>query len=372
MKSFVCLIFCILLCCSFLFSGNAWAVEPFHARIDSLSRPSGPPDTVVELRGSFGQQNVPNRGRKQVHLFSGDQRVGSLSVESWMPNSVQAKVPYGVTKGRYDMKICDGLNACSNSVGFIVRKASDPELRFVPGSLVIGFQKRQVACGDRITLTGPEVRWLPDGRIDFDISYEYEEFNDVFAKGFKNTISWNERNYAGRTPKLLVEHPNQQIVGKGKKSVTTHATIDKPEFGMLIVELNKDELLKETDRISNRCSVALYFRGFNQDLTITGIRLKTKNPKVNQKLTFDITVENVGKEKAEASTAGIRLGGGGEVIEFPVPELEPKKSFTRRITLPGLSKAQKYRITVTADYKNRFREVNEGNNEKYETFTVKK
>lgn len=372
MKSFICLIFSSLLCCSFLYSGNAWAIEPFHARIDSLSQPSGPPDAVVELRGSFGERSVPNRGIKQVSLFSGDQRVGTLSVESWNPNSVQAKIPYGLKKGRYDMKICDGLNACSNSVGFIVRKASNPDLRFVSGGPVIGFRKRQVACGDRITLTREEVRWLPDGRIDFDISYQYEEFNDVFAKGFKNTISWNEHNYAGRTPKLLVEQTNQQIVGKGKNSVTTHATIDKPEFGMLILELNKDQLLKEIDRFSNKCSVALYFKGFNQDLIIDDIKLKTKNPKVNQKLTFDITVKNVGKETAEASTAGIRLGGGSKMIELPVPQLESKKRFTRRIILPGLSIAQKYRITVTADYKNRIREVNEGNNEKYKTFEVKK
>ena len=212
---------------------------------------------------------------------------------------------------------------------------------------------------------------MPDSRVDFDISYQYEEFNDVFANGFKNTISWNERNHAGRTPKLLVEHTNQQIVGKGKKSITTHATIDKPEFGMLILELNKDQLLKETDRFSNKCSVALYFKGFNQDLIISNIKLKTKKPKVNQKLIFDITVKNVGKETAEASTAGIRLGGG-KVIELPVPQLESKKSFTRRIILPGLSKAQKYRVTVTADYKNRIREVNEGNNGKYKTFKVKK
>ena len=60
------------------------------------------------------------------------------------------------------------------------------------------------------------------------------------------------------------------------------------------------------------------------------------------------------------------------MIELQVPKLEPKKSFTRRITLPGLSLAQKYRITVTADYKNRIREVNERNNEKYKTFSVKK
>jgi hypothetical protein len=68
-----------------------------------------------------------------------------------MPNSVQAKIAYG-------LKICDGKNACSSSVGFIVRKASTPELCFVSGGPVIGFQKRQVACGDRITLTRQEVR----------------------------------------------------------------------------------------------------------------------------------------------------------------------------------------------------------------------
>jgi subtilase family serine protease len=169
----------------------------------------------------------------------------------------------------------------------------------------------------------------------------------------------------------LVEHTNQQIVGKGKKSVTTHATIDRPEWGMLIVKLNKDQLLKETDPLPNYCSVALYFKGFNQDLTVTNIKLRTKNPKVNRKLTFDITVKNVGQETAGASTAGIRLGGG-QVIEFPAPPWEPKKRFTRRITLSGLSKAQQYRITVTADCKSRIREVNEGNNEKYKTFKVKK
>lgn len=80
MKSFIGLIFSTLLCCSFIFSGNAWAIEPFHARIDSLSRPSGPPDAVVELRGSFGERNVPNRGIKQVNLFSGDQRVGPFQL----------------------------------------------------------------------------------------------------------------------------------------------------------------------------------------------------------------------------------------------------------------------------------------------------
>ena len=295
-----------------------------------------------------------------------------ISIESWTLNRVQAKIPYGVKKGRYDMKICDGLNACSNNIGFIVRKASNPDLCFSSNGPVIGFKKRRVACGDRITLIRQEVRWLPDGRIDFDISYQYEEFNDIFAKGFKNTISWNERNYAGRTPKLLAAHTNQQIVGKGKKSITTHVTIDRPEYGILILELNKDKLLNETDRISNNCSVALYFKGFNQDLIIADIRLKTKNPKVNQKLTFDITVKNIGKEKAEASTAGILLGGGGNVVKLPAPQLEPNKSFTRRITLPGFSIAQKYRITVTADYKNRIREVNEGNNKKHKTFTVKK
>ena len=372
MKSLVCLILCGLLFSPLLHSEDAWAVDPFHARIDSLSRPSGPPDAIVELRGSFGQQTVPNRGTKIVVLFSGTEKVGYLSVQSWAPNSVQAKVPYGVKKGRYEIKICDGLNACSNGVGFIVRKALHPELRFVPDGLAIGFQKRPVTCGDQIALTGPEVRWLPDGRVDFDIRYQYEEFNDVFARGFKNTISWNEHNYAGRTPQLLVEHTNQQIVGKGINTITTHATIERPEWGMLILELNKDQLIKESDRISNRCTAALYFKGFNQDLIVSDIKLKTKNPKVNQRLTFDITIKNVGKEKSEPSTAGIRYGGSSNIIELPVPALEPQKSFTRRMDLPGVNKAQKYRITVTADYKNRIREVNEGQNEKYKTFTVKK
>ena len=370
MKSISCLTFCSLVCLLFLHSADARAVEPFHARIDSLNRPSGPPETMVELRGSFGQQKVPNRGHKLVLLFSGTERVGALEVESWTSNQVLAKVPYGVKKGRYEMKICDGLNACSNGMGFVVRKASKPDLRFVSGGPAIGFQKRRVACGDRIVLTGPEVRWLPDGRVDFDIRYEYEEFNDVFARGFKNTISWNERNYAGRTPKLLVENTHQQIVGKDKKTIVTHATIDKPEFGMLILELNKDGLINETDHIHNKCSVALYFKGFNQDLIIKDIQLKTKKPKVNQQLTFDVTVKNVGKEKAEASTAGIRLGGGG-VVEFPVPELDPNKSFTRRMVLPGVAKAQKYRCTAMADYKNRIRETDEKKNEKYITFKVR-
>jgi hypothetical protein len=357
---------------SFLHFGNALAVEPFHSRIDSISRPSGPPDTVVELRGSFGQQKVPNRGLKVVQLFSGSQRVGSFSIVSWSPNNVQAKVPYGVPKGRYDMKICDGLNACSNSVGFIVRKAPRPELKVSSEGMTIGFQKRKVACGDRITLTRPEVRWLPDGRVDFDITYRYEEYNDVYANGFKNTISWNERNYAGRTPVTLVEHTNQQIVGKDKKSVTTHATIGRPEYGILILELNKDELVKETGRWSNRCTAALYFSGFGQDLIVSNIKLKTKKPKVNKPITFDITVKNVGKEKAEASKTGIQFGGSSKIIEFPVPELEPQKSFTRRISLPGVGKAQKYRITVTADYQNRIREMDESKNRKYKTITVKK
>lgn len=372
MKSIKIWLICSILSVSLLYSGQAHAVDPFHARIDSLSRPSGPPDAVVELRGSFGQQIVPNRGRKIVYLFSGTQKVGSFEIVSWTPGSVQAKVPYGVRKGRYDLKICDGLNACSNSVGFIVRKAPHPDLRVSDDGFAIGFQKRKVACGDRITLTNPEVRWLPDGRVDFDITYSYEEFNDVFATGYKNTISWNENNYAGRTPKVLVTHTNQQIVGKDKKSVTTHATIDRPAWGMLILELNKDQLIEETNRWSNRCSAALYFRGFNQDLVVSKIKLKNKKPKVNQTLTFDITIKNVGKERSEASTAGIVFGGSTKVTEFSVPELDPQKSFTRRVSLPGVSRAQKYRITVTADYNNRIREIDEGQNTKYTTITVKK
>ncbi|MCK5163440.1 MAG: hypothetical protein KAQ72_06970, partial [Desulfobacula sp.] len=71
-----------------------------------------------------------------------------ISIESWTLNRVQAKIPYGVKKGRYDMKICDGLNACSNNIGFIVRKASNPDLCFSSNGPVIGFKKRRVACGD--------------------------------------------------------------------------------------------------------------------------------------------------------------------------------------------------------------------------------
>jgi hypothetical protein len=294
---------------------------------------------------------------------------------------VSAKIPFGIKKGRYDMKICDGLNACSNSVGFIVRGASAPDLRFSTQDIevgfrqpkiVVGFRKQKIACGKRVTLTPREVRWLPDGRIDIDISYTYEEYNDVFAKGFKNTISFNKHNYAGRTPVQLVAYTNQQIPGKGKKTVTTHATIDSPEWGLLIIELNKDELQKEIGSWTNRCSVTLYFKGFGQDLAVTNIKLKTKNPKRNQNLTFDITVKNIGKEVADKSVAGIRIGGGGNMTEFSVPQLDPGKQFTRRVILPGLSKAQKYRITVIADYKNRIREINDGNNERYKTFTIKK
>lgn len=84
MRANLCLITIGLLCTAFLFSGTAGAVDPFHARIDSLNRPSGHPGKIIQLRGSFGKQSVPNRGLKQVHLFSGSQKVGSLHVESWI------------------------------------------------------------------------------------------------------------------------------------------------------------------------------------------------------------------------------------------------------------------------------------------------
>lgn len=373
MKANLYLIVIGLLCAAFLFSATAGAVDPIDARIDSLSRPSGHPGQTIRLRGSFSPQKVPNQGTKNIYLFTDSQSVGSLIVQSWSQSRIAAKIPYGIKKGRYDMKVCGGsLNNCSNSVDFIVRGASAPDLRFTAQDLVVGFKKQKVACGKRVTLTPREVRWLPDGRVDFDIQYAYEEYNDVFAKGFKNTISFNKHNYAGKTPVQLAVQANQQIPGKGQKTITTHATIAEPEWGMLIIELNKDQLQKEIEGFSNRCAVALYFKGFKQDLAVTDIKLKTKNPKRNQKLTFDITVKNIGKEVTAKSIAGIRIGGGGDMTEFSVPQLGPGKQYTRRVTLPGLSKAQKYRITVIADYKNRIREINDGNNERYKTFTVKK
>lgn len=347
-------------------------VAPINARIDSISPGQVKPGDKVTLKGFFGPRLEQNRGYKQVFLYDRqNQKVGNLKVDKdWGENEVVGIVPYGLKSQRYRVRICDGLNKCSNEKTFRLLDADRPELGF-DGPMLIGFKKREFKAGENFYLEPHEVRVLPDGKINVDIFYTFGEFNGRPAQGFKNTISWTPM--IGRDAKTLQEHKDLSLPAFGKKTISTHITLPKPDYSIVYVNLDKGKKVRETGYKDNKATAILRFRGFERpDFIIKEIKRIGNKPKVGQPVMFEVKIKNKGDGKSASANVGYRVGGSSKIKSVPLPAMEPNTTQTVHITTEPFSKAQNYRITVIVNHDHRIKEKKTDNNEKYMKFTVKK
>jgi hypothetical protein len=354
-----------------LFYSIGLAADSVTGRIDSVTPGSGPPDDIITLHGAFGPHRVEGGGYKSVMLYKNGERKGTLLVQSWSENTVKLKVPYGIPAAHYDMMIVYN-QFTSNSVGFIVRRPPHPNLSL--DGVAIGFAKKKVECGNYVLLKPEDVRWLPDGQIDFDVIYGYKENNGITATGFENAMFWisNEDYSKSRKPKKVYSVENLALEGFGSRTVQTHVTIPRPEIGTLFVDVNLDQKQPESGNQFRRCSISVRFADFGRpDLTITKLKMVTKDPKVGESIKFEISVKNNGNQPSPPTVAGFTVGGSTRVHEVPIPSIEPGKSASENFIIAPLGKAQNYRLNAKIDYADRVKETLENNNESHTDFKVR-
>ena len=347
-------------------------VAPINARIDSISPGMVKPGGMVTLKGFFGPRREPDRGFKQVVLYDRqNQKAGYLNVDKgWGENEVVGIAPYGLKPQRYRVRICDGLMQCSNEKTLRLQGADRPELGF-EGPVLIGFKKREFNAREAFYLEPDEVRVLPDGKIDVDFFYTFGEFNGRPAQNFKNTISWTPM--IGRDANLIQEDKNLSLPGFGKKTISTHITLPKPDYSIVYVHLDRSKKVRETGYKDNKATVILRFRGFERpDFIIKEIKRIGAKPKVGQPLVFEVKIKNTGDARSALARVGYRVGGDPNLKSLPLPPMGPNTMRTVRITTEPFSRAQKYRITVIVNPDHHIKEKRTDNNEKYKTFTVKK
>ena len=353
------------------FSVPAQNIAPINARIDSISPGQVKPGGEVTLKGFFGPRLEQNRGYKQVVLYNRqNQKAGYLNVDKgWGENELVGIAPYGLKPQRYRVRICDGLNQCSNEKTLRLEGADQPELGFA-GPMLIGFKKREFKAQEAFYLEPNEVRVLPDGKIDVDFFYTFGEINGLPVQGFRNTISWTPM--IGRDAKILQEEENLSLPAFGKSTIATHLTLPKPDYSIIYVQLDRDKKIHETGYKDNMATAILRFKGFERpDFIIQEIKRIGSKPKVGQPVVFEVKIKNAGDAKSEPATVGYRVGGSSNLESLPLPPMGPNTIRTVRITTEPFSKAQKYRITVIVNHDHRIQEKKTDNNEKYQTFTVR-
>ncbi|MBA7691829.1 hypothetical protein ES703_100384 [subsurface metagenome] len=105
------------------------------------------------------------------------------------------------------------------------------------------------------------------------------------------------------------------------------------------------------------------------DLIIESLTHSPAKPTTADKITFTIVVKNIGRGTAGPSIVGLKVGGETLPKQYSIKALGPGNTYTLRRHMT-LSKAQRYRNTATADFKNQIRESNETNNQKIDKYRV--
>jgi len=109
------------------------------------------------------------------------------------------------------------------------------------------------------------------------------------------------------------------------------------------------------------------------DLVVDNITLTPANPHNKDEIRFIAVIKNKGTKPAPASVAAMLVAGDMYPQKFNIPPMHPGSTFTiRRTDSKRFHLAQKYRVTIYADFSKSVTERNENNNEKYKKFTVTK
>ena len=112
-----------------------------------------------------------------------------------------------------------------------------------------------------------------------------------------------------------------------------------------------------------------YFPGGQPDLAISNIDLSPASPTVNDTITFQVYVKNIGNARAGSSELRFQVGGESSPPVTPVPALDPGREYrhTRRKKLMVIGNID---CAAIADYGNNVAESNEGNNVRIRRFRV--
>ena len=99
------------------------------------------------------------------------------------------------------------------------------------------------------------------------------------------------------------------------------------------------------------------------DLIVSKINYSPGKPKPGDEITLWVFVQNIGRSRADGSSARIKVGGESNPPVVQVPALNPGKEwrYTRKFTM---NRAGGYIVTITADARNQLAESNEQNNVK--------
>lgn len=131
-----------------------------------------------------------------------------------------------------------------------------------------------------------------------------------------------------------------------------------------IMESREDNNTKKLDFTIKKAKSNEYL----PELSIYKPHFSPDKPCTDDQIEFRVSIINNGAIRSPASKGAIRVGGG-KLVLLDFPPIEPGESKT--VTLARqLPTAGKYRVTAYADYGNRIKEYDEGNNTKFENFEV--
>ena len=105
------------------------------------------------------------------------------------------------------------------------------------------------------------------------------------------------------------------------------------------------------------------------DLTVKLMKITPSSPTTADKIKFQAMIHNDSNVSCPPTRAAIKVGGETRPMIRNVPQLSPNSSWGL-VRFEKLNKAQSYRATITADYRDTVQEANEGNNEEMKHFQV--
>jgi hypothetical protein len=107
------------------------------------------------------------------------------------------------------------------------------------------------------------------------------------------------------------------------------------------------------------------------DLALKNINQLTRDPKVGERIYFEVTVKNVGASVALSYFVRLRIGSGPVLADVQGARLGPGKETTHRLYLPPREYAQRYRLVAGVRSGPQVKEATLENNRRAYDFNVK-
>lgn len=121
------------------------------------------------------------------------------------------------------------------------------------GAIQIGENKKTVQWGDTVVLTPNDAHLISNGNPAFDLYYTIQENNNVATAVFKNRFYFNGS--------MVSQQTAMQLTPKQVRDVHTQAYLG-PQSGKLVLKLDDDNDIDETDESNNSGFIIIRFTGF--------------------------------------------------------------------------------------------------------------